>query len=247
LRYFFVAPENIFSSQVTIDEEQTRHIEKVLRLKIGEEVQVFDGCGREYTVVLRAKEGRCLIGAIIDRQTAVPPQVRVTLVQGIAKGDKMDTIIQKAVEVGCSAIIPVTTKYTVVQLEKDRAVQKVARWQAIAREACKQSRRSVVPEVKPVVRYNQLFSQLKGNTIILYENEDHVSLRTVVQQMKSSSPEAGAVNLLIGPEGGFSEDEVNLARQYGAQSAGLGKYILRTETAGLVAASIVLYEYGEIG
>lgn len=247
MRYFFVAPENIFSNQVTIDEEQTKHIEKVLRLKLGEEVQVFDGCGREYTVVLTAKEGRCLIGNIIDEQTAVPPKVRVKLVQGIAKGDKMDTIIQKAVEVGCSGIIPVTTRYTVVQLEKDRAVQKVVRWQTIAREACKQSRRSVVPEIKPVVRYNQLFDQLKGNTIILYENEDHISLRTVVQQMKSSSPEVGEVNLLIGPEGGFSEDEVNLARQYGAQSAGLGKYILRTETAGLVAASIVLYEYGEIG
>lgn len=247
MRYFFVAPENISANQVTIDEEQTKHIEKVLRLKIGEQVQVFDGCGKEYAVVLTGKEGRCLVGNIISEKNAVPPKVRVTLVQGIAKGDKMDTIIQKAVEVGCSCIIPVTTKYTVVQLEKDRAVQKVARWQTIAREACKQSRRSIVPEIKPVVKYNQLFTQLKGKSIMLYENEEHTSLRTAVQQIKSLNPEVHEINLVIGPEGGFSEDEVHLAGQHGVQTAGLGQYILRTETAGLVAASIVLYEYGEIG
>jgi 16S rRNA (uracil1498-N3)-methyltransferase len=247
MRYFFVPPESIFANQVIIDAEQTKHIEKVLRLKLGEQVLVFDGCGRECAVVLKGKEGSRLVGEIIHEHTAAPAKTQVVLLQGIAKGDKMDTIIQKAVEVGCSSIIPVITQYTVVQLEKEKAVQKVARWQAIAREACKQSRRSIIPPIKPVVQYKNVFSQLKGQTIMLYENEEHISLRTVLQRIKSATPQVEAINLLIGPEGGFSESEVEIAREQGAKIASLGKYILRTETAGLVAASIILYEYGELG
>lgn len=247
MRHFFVLPENIISNQVTIDEEQSKHIEKVLRLKPGEQIQVFDGLGRECIVVLTGKENNRLVGDVISEERALPPKLQLTLVQGIAKGDKMDTIIQKAVEVGCTSIIPVTTCYTVVRLQNDRAEQKLARWQTIAREACKQCRRSLIPDIMPAIDFKQLFGHLEGNSIMLYENEDHTSLRMVLQQIKNTMPEVRNINLLVGPEGGFCDDEVKFARQHGAEVAGLGQYILRTETAGLVAASIVLYEYGEIG
>ncbi|HEX3012261.1 MAG TPA: 16S rRNA (uracil(1498)-N(3))-methyltransferase [Syntrophomonadaceae bacterium] len=247
MRQFFVAPESIFSGQVILDKEQTKHIEKVLRLKMGEQIQVFDGQGRDYIVVLTARDNGCLIGKIISERTAAEPKIQLTLIQGIAKGDKMDTIIQKAVEIGCSRIIPTITRYTVVRLEKDRAVQKLERWQTIAREACKQCKRSIIPAIGPIVGFDELVGNLPGNSIILYENEEHIRLRTLLKQIQDSAPEKQEINLIVGPEGGFCEDEVQKARNHGVQVAGLGPYILRTETAGLVAASIVLYEYGEIG
>jgi 16S rRNA (uracil1498-N3)-methyltransferase len=244
MRHFFVDPDHISSDQVTIDAEQTKHIEKVLRLKPGEKVQVFDGRGREYTVILTGKENGLLVGSIICEETALPSKLHLTLIQGIAKGDKMDTIIQKAVEVGCSCIIPVATQYTIVHLDRDRAGHKAARWQTIAREACKQSRRSIVPEVKGVIGFNQMLEQLQGTGIMLYENEEHTRLRTVLHQLNQA---VDSINLIIGPEGGFSPEEVQQARRYGVNIAGLGPYILRTETAGLAAAALILYEYGELG
>ncbi|MEN6348518.1 MAG: 16S rRNA (uracil(1498)-N(3))-methyltransferase [Syntrophomonas sp.] len=245
---FFVSADNIKDDIVYIDAFQTRHIEKVLRLKPGDSVMVFDGLGTEYQVKLLKKESDMLLAEIEkknDRQHT--PAVNLTLVQGIAKGDKMDTIIQKAVEIGVKTIVPLQSEHTVVRIDGEKAGKKLQRWQAIAREACKQCRRNYIPEIKPVMDFQGLMFELSEKPVImLYENEEKTRLGTVLKDHKDRFEEKG-IFLLVGPEGGFSRQEVRLAQNHNVILAGLGPGILRTETAGLAAASIILYEFGDLG
>lgn len=248
LHRIFIAPENINDKRVVIDEEQARHIEKVLRLKTGNNLIAFDGSGNEYSLRLAGRVDGNLVGEIDGVQGKIDePSLRLILVQGIAKGDKMDTIVQKAVELGISIIYPVVTRYTVVRLEQKKAAKKVERWQIIAREACKQCRRSIIPEVKPVMELLNLYSVIGSKpAIMLYEKEIDTRLKTVLQQ-KQNRFNSNELYLLVGPEGGFSDYEVTEAKKQGILTAGLGPRILRTETAGLAAASIIMYEYGDLG
>lgn len=245
---FFIAPEGITGSIVEIDGVQARHLEKVLRLKAGDRVLVFDGQGHEYQVKLLGKEKDTWKGEIesIIADTG-EPGVRLTLVQGIPKGDKMDTIIQKAVEIGVKRIIPMCSEHNVVRLTGDKATKKVQRWQLIAREACKQCRRNIIPQISSVVDFAALLPGLADYPVVmLYEHEEQLRLGRLLKEQGRNFREQD-IYLLVGPEGGFSDQEVELARRQNAYIAGLGPGILRTETAGLVAASIVLYEYGELG
>ncbi|MDD2619316.1 MAG: 16S rRNA (uracil(1498)-N(3))-methyltransferase [Syntrophomonadaceae bacterium] len=245
---FFVAPENIYGQIVHIDAAQARHIEKVLRLKAGDPVLVFDGAGNEYQVKLLEKEKEILKAEIeVKVATHREQAVRIILVQGIPKGDKMDTIIQKAVEIGVTSIIPLTSAYSVVRLTSDKAVKKVQRWQLIAQEACKQCRRNTIPKVEAVSDFTALFNNMGENPVImLYEHESQIRLGTILKANRHCFMER-EIYLLVGPEGGFSPQEVEEARRCNVFVAGLGPNILRTETAGLTAAGIVLYEYGELG
>ncbi|MEN6462515.1 MAG: 16S rRNA (uracil(1498)-N(3))-methyltransferase [Syntrophomonas sp.] len=246
----FVAPHNvnIVDRLVVIDDEQARHIERVLRLKSGDSLTAFDGTGAEYNLRLQGRIDGTLVGEIEDIRAANrEPQLRLALIQGIAKGDKMDTIIQKAVEIGISAIYPVVTQYSVVRLDKEKAEKKVNRWQTIAREACKQCRRNLIPEIKPVMDLQACYSHIKDAPVImLYENETEIRLRTVLEQ-NADKLKNNTVFLLVGPEGGFSPEEVAEVQSRGGATAGLGPRILRTETAGLAAASIIMYELGDLG
>jgi 16S rRNA (uracil1498-N3)-methyltransferase len=246
----FVDPQNVNINDklVMINDEQASHIDRVLRLKTGDLLVAFDGTGPEYYLRLQGRINGTLVGKIEDVQdTSREPQVQLVLVQGIAKGDKMDTIIQKAVEIGISAIYPVVTQYSVVRLDKEKAEKKVNRWQAISREACKQCRRNLVPEIKPVMDLQTCYSYMENSPVImLYENETKTMLRTVLEQnldrLKKST-----VFLLVGPEGGYSPEEVAKTKDIGGLVTGLGPRILRTETAGLVAASIIMYACGDLG
>lgn len=244
---FFIAPENIQDNSICIPPEEARHIEKVLRLKTGDIVMFFDGTGQEYQVRLEGKDNGNLTGQIIHRDLKdSEPALKLYLAQGIAKGEKMDTIIQKAVEIGVKAIYPVSCERSVVRLEGEKAGKRAQRWQAIAREACKQCRRNIVPEIMPVLDFSSLLEKI-GNrpALMLYENEDKTSLKSLIRDKLYIGAEEMFV--LIGPEGGFSNSEVGAAVKKGINTASLGPRILRTETAGLVAASIILYEYGDLG
>lgn len=244
---FFIAPENIKDSTIYIDQEEARHIEKVLRLKTGDMVVFFDGTGQEYKVRLDGKEDGSLTGQIIHRSLRESePALRLYLAQGIAKGDKMDTIIQKAVEIGISSVYPVSCERSVVRLAGEKADKRVQRWQAIAREACKQCRRNVVPEIMPIMDFSGLLNIIgKKPALMLYENENKYGLKALLQTKPYNDAEE--MFLLIGPEGGFSLSEVAAATEQGINTASLGSRILRTETAGLAAASVILYEYGYLG
>lgn len=244
---FFIAPENIKGDILTIGHEEARHIERVLRLKDGDMAVFFDGMGQEYQVVLQRKENAPLTGRIIyENQRESEPALNLYLVQGIARGDKMDTIVQKATEIGIKAVYPVSCERSVVRLEGEKSEKKVQRWQSIVREACKQCRRNIVPEVMPVMDFPCLLMEIANRpALMLYENEDKNSLKALLQREMYNG--AAEIFILVGPEGGFSENEVLTAVKKGVVTASLGSRILRTETAGLVAASIILYEYGDLG
>jgi len=243
---FYIAPECIKGNKVLISEEEARHIEKVLRLKAGDMAIFFDGRGQEYQVRLEGKENGRLTGKIIERFIRESePRKKLYLAQGLAKGEKMDTIIQKAVEIGVNAILPIGCERSVVRLEGEKAKKKVQRWQSIAREACKQCHRNMVPEVMPVMNFASLLQVIKDRpALMLYEKENN-SLRALLREKQYVQAEE--IFILIGPEGGFADHEVASAIKYGVNTASLGPRILRTETAGLVAASVILYEYGDLG
>ena len=246
---FYVCQQDINEKQVRLEQEQSRHIEKVLRLGAGDRVIVFDGLGREYEIQVSGMQHGRVMGEIIRvLSVSDTPTFMVKLVQGIAKGDKMDFIIQKAVELGADAIYPLISQHAVVKLEKERALKKQERWRAIAREACKQCRRSRIPEVHPPVSFDSLLKIINGKpTIMLYENETRQGLKELLTEKRASLSGEQELFLMIGPEGGFAEAEVELARSRGIITAGLGPRILRTETAALTALAIVLYELADLG
>lgn len=246
---FFVDPEDIVDQQVYFSPAEARHIERVLRLRPGETVLVFDGSGWEYQVQLLGRESSgTLAGQILNREFRDRESpFKLALVQGIAKGEKMDTIIQKAVEIGIDSIHPILTEHTVVQLDGPKRQQRQERWQAIARQACKQCRRNHVPPVFSITHMESFLEQHTDQPVLmLYEAEQGCTLRQVLCS-ELLSRQAQPWYLMVGPEGGFSKTEAELARKRGALLVGLGPRILRTETAGLLAAGIILYELGDLG
>lgn len=246
---FFVSGQNIRGGRVVFDPGEAKHIERVLRLVAGDIVAVFDGSGYEYQVRLNAHGDKPLTGEVIgkalkDRETAAS----LYLVQGLGKGDKMDTIIQKAVEIGIKGVYPLACERSIVRLEGDKAAKRVERWQEIAVEACKQCRRNVVPEIRPIIEFAGLWPEIEGHkTMMLYENEEAFKLGDYLKNQEASPNTEREIFLLVGPEGGFSPEEVALARRYGCPTVTLGPRILRTETAGIAAASIILYHLGDLG
>jgi len=245
---FFISPNNIKEKLVLIDDEQARHAEKVLRLKPGDFIQAFDGTGCEYILELKGRHNGILTARIQNIFTDNnEPLVRLYLAQGLAKGDKMNTIIQKAVEIGVSTIYPFTSEHTVVNLGPTKAEKKRDKWEVIAREACKQCRRSIIPEIKPIVTFENLLMEIGSKVaIMLYENEEQLGLKDVLKQNKERYA-GNEVFVLVGPEGGFAHHEVEAARKKDIYVAGLGPRILRTETAGIAVSSIIMYEYGDLG
>lgn len=247
MRRFFIAPENIKDDTVFIGLEEARHIRTVLRLGNGDKVVFFDGTGQEYQVRLEVQANGILRGQVIHRSLRdSEPALRLYLAQGIAKGEKMGTIIQKAVEIGIDCVYPISCERSVVRLQGEKADKKVERWQTIAREACKQCRRSLVPEIKPIMNFSSLLPAIgRRPALMLYEDEAQNSLKDWLQAEVYNGVKE--MFILVGPEGGFSDNEVLAAVKQGINTASLGPRILRTETAGLVAASIILYESGDLG
>lgn len=245
---FYIAPDMIEGNVARIDKEQARHIEKVLRLKSRDTITAFDGLGYEYLLQIMGRENNCLLAEIIDKvKKDNESNITLSLVQGMAKGDKMDLIIQKAVELGISSIYPLASENSVVRLEGDKADKKVGRWQAIAREACKQCRRNTIPCVHEPLILEQVLDMIDSRTaIMMYENEDKTALKAVLKDNRDRLLNS-EIMLIIGPEGGFSSSEVERAREKGVFLAGLGPRILRTETAGIAASSIIMYELGDLG
>ena len=183
-------------------------------------------------------------GDVVQRfRSYQEPPIRLRLYQGLAKGDKMDFVIQKAVELGVKEIVPFTSQYTVVKLEASAAEKRLRRWQRIADEAAKQCLRAELPVVRPLISFEQVLADLKEGpkdklVLLPYEHEEKQGIKSV------PTGEWGAVSIIIGPEGGFHPAEVEAARENGAKVVSLGPRILRTETAGLVALSLVGYRWG---
>lgn len=241
---FFIKQEDIDSDYINVSGDDFKHIKNVLRLRIGENITLCDGQKTDYNCVIHSFDDNRVTAEIIDkRENPGEPDFDVVLFQGIAKGDKMDLIIQKCVELGVSSVVPMLTERTVVnfksQNDKDN---KRKRWQKIAEEAAKQSERGIVPDIKEIVKPHEISLKEFDLIIIPYEEEMEVSLKSVLSVIqKDKRPSKIAV--FIGPEGGFEKKEMILVRNSGGISVTLGPRILRTETAGLTVISILMYEF----
>lgn len=253
---FLVSPDSIKDDVVYISGEDLKHVVQVLRFKSGDHLLVFDGTGVEYEVELISIEKSNAVGRIVKISNPnTEPRAKVVLFQGMPKSDKMEWIIQKTVELGVNQIIPVITKYSVVQ-KTDRNIDgKLERWNRISKEACKQSGRVFIPEVKRPIEYSQalsLWNSIVSNNseglsipVLCYENESKKCLKDLFKCYNIDCIKT--VGVFIGPEGGFSEQEIELANNYDIVPVGLGKRILRTETAAVAALSVIMYEMGDLG
>ncbi len=238
---FFVTPNQVQDGQIYIEGSDVNHIKNVLRMKLGEELQISDGDNKKYLCQIASMDGETVVAQIIDEQTAdseLPS--RLYLFQGLPKSDKMELIIQKAVELGAYEIIPVATKRAVVKLDEKKASKKVERWNAIAEGGAKQSGRSIVPKVTAVMTYHEALQYAKQLDVILIPYELAEGMHKTKAAISNIQP-GQSVGIFIGPEGGFEEEEVSFAIEVGARAITLGKRILRTETAGLATLSILMY------
>lgn len=246
MAHFFVSPEQIQGRQVIITGPDVKHINRVLRLNVGDRITIADGSGKIYNAQI-VKTGRNEVNCLLSGESMLDPEpdLKVTLVQGIPKGDKMDGIIQKSVELGVARIIPLLSERVVVHLKKDKAFRRQERWQRISLEAAKQCRRAVVPVVGEPINFRGVFEQVQKGVpaLMLWEEEKKLALKTVLKGLFSPK----AIFVFIGPEGGFSLDEVKAARENGVVTVSLGPRVLRTETAGPACLSIILYEFGFLG
>lgn len=242
----FFVPQ-LYSEEMTISGVDARHISKVLRMQPGAQLQIVSDDGVSALAEIVAIDSEQVTVHCIEKLAeSHEPRVRLILAQGLAKGEKMDFIIQKAVEMGAYSVVPVAMEHSVVRLDGAKADKKVERWQKIAESAAKQSKRDIIPQIQPVQTMAAMLAANDCSTkIIAYECEDRMSLKAALRKAE----EQGITDLLliIGPEGGISEHELELAKNAGAMAVSLGRRILRAETAGLVAISAIFYETGDLG
>lgn len=241
MQQFFAEPSWIKENKVYMQGADVNHMKNVLRMKPGEDVRINDGMGKTYLCCISAYEEKGAVLDIfkeLDAETELPS--RIVLFQGLPKGDKMEWIVQKAVELGAYSIVPFAAKRSVVRLDEKKAVKKQERWQAIAKGAAEQSGRSIIPEVQKVMTFTEALEAAKKLDVLLIPYELEQGMKETVQTIGNIIP-GQSVGIFIGPEGGFEEEEVGRAQKAGACPVTLGKRILRTETAGLTALSILMY------
>jgi 16S rRNA (uracil1498-N3)-methyltransferase len=243
-RRFTVAPDRVAGDRVAFDADETRHLARVLRLGPGDVVLAADGAGREYTVRLDAL-GETATGTVLGTSAgAAESSLDLTLLQAVPRGDRMETIVRAATELGVRRVVPVLGARTVVRLDAARAAGRAARWQRVAREAAKQCGRAVVPEVAAPCALGEACARVADAALrlCLWEG-DAPSLDEVLARVEA--PRAAAV--LVGPEGGLAAAEVEAARAFGFAAASLGPRILRTDTAGVVAVALLQFRFGDLG
>lgn len=236
---FFVEPDQIRGTEVTITGSDVNHIRNVLRMRAGEEVRVSDNAGRDYYCEISRIGSQEIALGVLREAEGTEPSLQITLFQGLPKGDKMELVIQKAVELGASEIIPVAMKNCVVKLDEKRAKAKQARWQAIAESAAKQSKRSIIPAVGKVMGFAQAagYAEKLDVRILPYENQRGMAH---TREVFGSIKKGASVGIFIGPEGGYDSSEIELAKGK-MEMVSLGNRILRTETAGLCVLSMLQY------
>lgn len=242
---FFVEPSQVGEKEIRICGSDVNHIKNVLRMKQGEEILISSGENLEYTCYIREmKENQITAHIMYVQEAGYELSSKIYLFQGLPKGDKMELIIQKAVELGVHQIIPVASRRAVVKLDKKKEEKKNARWQAIAESAAKQSKRMYVPEVSHVMTFPEAVDFAKELDVVLMPYELAKGMQETKERIREIK-KGQSVGVFIGPEGGFEEAEVELAAQAGARAITLGKRILRTETAGLTILSILMFELEE--
>ena len=239
--HFFVEPGQVHDNYVEILGGDVNHMKNVLRMKPGEEIIISDGFGHEYSCNVSELTEDSVRAEILERRgVSVELPSRLVLFQCLPKGDKMELIVQKAVELGASAVVPVASRRCVVKLDAKKAQKKVTRWQQISESAAKQSKRMLIPEVKNVMNWKEALAFAKGLDVVLIPYELAQGMKETREILAAIQP-GQSVGIFIGPEGGFEEEEVRDAMEAGGKPVTLGKRILRTETAGMTMLSILMY------
>lgn len=240
---FFIEPDQIQGKYAFIRGNDVNHIKNVLRMKPGDELALSNGTdGKEYRVgIVSFGEDEITCELRFIKEDAIELPCRITLFQGLPKGDKMELIIQKAVELGASEIVPVAMARSVVKLDEKKAAAKVKRWQAISEAAAKQSKRGIIPQVQNVMSYQAAMAYAKSMEVKLlpYELADGIAK---TKELLAAIRPGQKIAIFIGPEGGFAAEEVALAEENSFCTITLGKRILRTETAGMTLLSILMYQ-----
>ncbi len=238
---FFVEEHQIEPTRIHITGSDVNHIRNVLRMKPGEKILVSAQGNLEYKCYIEKLEEEEVTAVILyAMESDLELPSRIFLFQGLPKGDKMELIIQKTVELGVHEIIPVASRRCVVKLDEKKAKSKVARWQGISESAAKQSKRMIVPKVHPVMKFEEALEYARSMDMVLIPYELAKGMRHTKELFASIRP-GQSVGIFIGPEGGFEEEEVKKAVEAGAEPVTLGKRILRTETAGMTVLSILMY------
>lgn len=239
---FFTTPDNVVEKTIRItDKQDIQHIAKVLRLREGDKIDISDSVKWEYKTEISYIDQDYVETIILDKQKfSNEPYTKVTLFQGVPKQGKMELIIQKTVELGVYEIVPVFTDRTVVT-DNGKFFKKIERWQKVSDEAVKQCKRGIIPNVGDDIKFKKMLTLLKGFDLVLfpYENEDNRTIKDALRELKNK-PETVAI--IIGPEGGFSDKEADSLKEMNTECITLGKTTLRTETAGMAALAMTMYE-----
>ncbi|MBI3356354.1 MAG: 16S rRNA (uracil(1498)-N(3))-methyltransferase [Nitrospirae bacterium] len=244
---FFVPPQCITPPTVSVTGELFTHLRDSLRIEVGETILVADGEDRRYRTEITAITKQSMTGRVID---VIPRPSRrapsLILGQALVKGEKMDWVIQKTTELGVQTIIPIQSRQSIVQFKADRIQAQTARWQRIALEAAQQSEQWHVPTIASSLHFSSCMTQISAHSLALILTERRDQIRTLASIALPAPPEA-SILVLIGPEGGWREEEVATAEKAGCIPITLGPKILRAETAAMLAIGILQHRLGELG
>lgn len=239
---FYVENLSELNKSVIISGEDVNHIKNVLRLSVGDSITVSDGSSRDYECVISQIDDEVIVDIVDIHDCNAELPVKIRLFQGVPKADKLEFVIQKAVELGAVEIIPVMMERTVVKLEEKKKDKKLERYRKIAEAAAKQSRRGIIPEIGEYMSYKAAIESLYDNSginrlvLVPYENAEGMEFTRSILSKAASYDE---IDIFIGPEGGFADSEIQIAEEKGAVIISLGNRILRTETAGMTILSIL--------
>lgn len=243
---FFINEKQIQENKIIIQGQDVNHIRKVLRAKIGEELEICNISTNENYLCnitnIENEQIQCTINRKLEEKTE--SNIQVTIFQGLPKADKMEYIIQKSVELGGYEITPVEMKRCVVKLNEKDKLKKLSRWQKIAEVAAKQCGRDIIPKVNDVINVKNVYQIIQKYDIVLvaYENEKENTLKEQLRNIKNDKDMKVKIGIVIGPEGGIEEQEIKNLKENGAKIITLGKRILRTETVALNVLSVIMYE-----
>ncbi len=243
MRRFFVPPGLLADREVNLSPELARRLATVLRLKRGERLVLADGAGRDYEVELTAVSPRAATAAVVAERPSPPePSLELVLYQSLIRPQRFELVLEKGTELGVSRFVPLLSGRA--QVRTSGGSQRMQRWRRIVTEAAEQSGRGRVPAIDPPSLFEDAARSAPGLLLLPWEGERSQGLRSYLQSLADRPL---AASLFIGPEGGFAEDEVRLAREAGCVTISLGPRILRSETAGIVAAALVMHDLGEMG
>ena len=244
LRRFFVPPGSLRARNVTLGADLAHRLGRVLRLKRGDRVLLSEGGAREYEVQLTGVSPYAITGVVLaEREAQAEPEVSLVLYQSLIRANRFDLVLEKGGEIGVARFVPMITARSLVQGDGEPAAARGERWRRIVIEAAEQSGRGRPPRVDAPLPFEEAVRQARGVKIMPYEGE---RARSMGAYLRGLSRRPDIVSLFIGPEGGFEDSEVDLAREAGAEIVSLGPRILRSETAGIVASALVLDALGEL-